>query len=97
MEKNIKVFILIGALPESLINFRGSLIQSLRKANYQVTGMASERQTKVTEQLATWGVNFRAYPVQRRSVQLWRSVYSPRPASARAEQSRPAGRWLGPG
>lgn len=68
MEKNIKVFILIGALPESLINFRGSLIQSLRKANYQVTGMASERQTKVTEQLATWGVNFRAYPVQRNSL-----------------------------
>ena len=64
----MKHFILIGALPESLINFRGSLIQSLRKANYQVTGMASERQTKVTEQLATWGVNFRAYPVQRNSL-----------------------------
>ncbi|UJS24298.1 glycosyltransferase family 4 protein [Thiothrix winogradskyi] len=61
-------FILIGALPESLINFRGSLIQSLRKANYQVTGMASETQTKVTEQLATWGANFRAYPVQRNSL-----------------------------
>lgn len=61
-------FVIIGALPESLINFRGSLIQSLRNANYQVTGMASETQTKVTEQLATWGANFRAYPVQRNSL-----------------------------
>jgi glycosyltransferase involved in cell wall biosynthesis len=60
--------LVIGALPESLINFRGSLIQSLRKANYQVTGMASETQPKVTEQLATWGANFRAYPVQRNSL-----------------------------
>lgn len=61
-------FVIIGALPESLINFRGSLIQSLRKANYQVTGMASETQPKVTEQLATWGANFCAYPVQRNSL-----------------------------
>ncbi|SKA89400.1 Glycosyltransferase involved in cell wall bisynthesis [Thiothrix eikelboomii] len=63
-----KHFALVGALPESLINFRGSLIQSLCKANYQVTGMASETQPKVTQQLNTWGANFRAYPVQRNSL-----------------------------
>lgn len=60
--------LIIGALPESLINFRGSLIQSLCKANYQITAMASEAQTKVTEQLAKWGANFCAYPVQRNSL-----------------------------
>ncbi len=73
--------LLIGALPESLINFRGSLIQSLCNANYQVTGIASAIQsTNVTEQLATWGANFRAYPVQRNSLnpltdfKTWRSL-----------------------
>ncbi|WP_026154880.1 glycosyltransferase family 4 protein [Thiolinea disciformis] len=61
-------FILIGALPESLINFRGPLIQSLLKANCQVTAMASETQTNVTQQLTTWGANFCAYPVERNSL-----------------------------
>ncbi len=61
----MKQFILIGALPESLINFRGSLIQSLLKANYQVIAMASDIQTHVAEQLATWGADFHVYPVQR--------------------------------
>ncbi|WP_020558614.1 glycosyltransferase family 4 protein [Thiofilum flexile] len=64
----MKRFILIGALPESLINFRGSLIQSLRKTNYQVTAMASETKTIVTQQLAAWGTNFCTYPVQRNNL-----------------------------
>ena len=61
----MRQLILIGALPESLINFRGTLIQTLVKANYQVTSMASKTQPKVTKQLKRWGVNFCAYAVQR--------------------------------
>lgn len=65
---SVRHTLLLGAFSESLINFRGSLIQSLCNANYQVTAMASETQTKVTAQLATWGANFRAYPIQRNSL-----------------------------
>jgi glycosyltransferase involved in cell wall biosynthesis len=64
----MKKLTIIGALPESLINFRGALIQSLCKANCQVTCMASISQPKVTQQLMSWGVIFSAYPVHRSSL-----------------------------
>lgn len=57
--------LVIGALPESLVVFRGNLLQSFIRANYQVTVMASDSHTKVNEELESWGVDFRAYPVKR--------------------------------
>lgn len=72
--------IIIGALPESLVNFRGSLVQTLLKAGYQVMGMAAETQTHSIRQLAKWGAGYRTYHVQRNGLnplsdlKTWRSL-----------------------
>lgn len=57
--------VLIGALPESLINFRGDLLKELVAAGHKVTAMASQTESHVVEKLAHLGISFRAYPVQR--------------------------------
>lgn len=56
---------MIGALPESLINFRGELLKQLAKEGHEVTAMASEATPEVIGQLASMGVGYRSYPVQR--------------------------------
>lgn len=56
---------LIGALPQSLINFRGDLLKALVAAGHEVTAMADRSGDAVGEQLALLGVSFRTYPVQR--------------------------------
>ena len=61
----MKKLILIGALPESLLNFRGSLIQALLNKDYQVTAMASQTEATVTSKLQTLGADFHAYPIAR--------------------------------
>lgn len=61
----MKRFILIGTDPNYLINFRGSLIQSLQRAHYQVICMISNTQTNTTQQLNEWGASLLTYPVQR--------------------------------
>ncbi|WP_020676309.1 glycosyltransferase family 4 protein [Geopsychrobacter electrodiphilus] len=57
--------IVIGALPESLINFRGELLKSFVANGHDVTAMAGNASVVVIEQLAEMGVGFRAFPVQR--------------------------------
>lgn len=57
--------VLIGALPQSLINFRGDLLKALVTAGHEVTAMADRSGDAVGEQLALLGVGFRTYPVQR--------------------------------
>lgn len=64
----MKQFILVGTDFGYLINFRGSLIQSLLRANYQVTGMVSGKQINTTQQLTEWGAKLLTYPVQRNSL-----------------------------
>lgn len=58
-------FILIGALPESLINFRGSLIQTLLEKGCKVTAMASQNEATVTKKLEMLGADFRPYLITR--------------------------------
>jgi len=77
--------ILIGALPESLINFRGNLLKELRAAGHDVTAMAAHTENHVVEKLAHLGVAFRAYPVQRNGlnpVNDFRTYFSLRRAFA---------------
>ena len=57
--------VVIGALPESLLIFRGDLLKALVNAGHDVTGMAAETNHALVRQLASIGVGFRAYPVQR--------------------------------
>jgi len=58
---------IIGALPESLLNFRAYLLRSLVSRGHEVTAMAAKADPEIVFRLARMGVNFRAYPVRRRS------------------------------
>ena len=57
--------IIIGALPESLLNFRGDLIISLIKKGMKVTAIAEQNAGKVTARLIEMGAEFRPIPIQR--------------------------------
>lgn len=57
--------IVIGALPESLLNFRGDLIKALLASGHDVTAMAAVAEPAVVEQLEAMGVSYRAFPVMR--------------------------------
>ena len=57
--------IVIGALPESLLNFRGDLIRALVAKDCKVTAMAASTEADVVSNLADIGVSFKAFPVQR--------------------------------
>ena len=57
--------VLVGALPESLINFRGDLLDALVLAGHQVAAMAADTSSEVLTQLEEKGVNFCGYSVQR--------------------------------
>lgn len=66
---NKKVY-LIGALPASLLNFRGHLIASMVGRGYSVTAMASENSKEVSEKLREIGAMYRVYPVARNGLSL---------------------------
>jgi len=57
-------FIIIGALPESLVNFRGDLIKALSK-KCKVIAMASSTVQSVSNTLSSIGVDFESFPIQR--------------------------------
>ena len=72
--------IVIGALPESLLNFRGDLIKALVARNYDVTAMAASAELAVVSCLNKLGADFRSYPVQRNGLnprsdlETWRTL-----------------------
>lgn len=57
--------LIIGALPESLINFRGDLIRLLTNSGHKVIGMASEDIDKISPEFFELNAEYRFYPVQR--------------------------------
>lgn len=61
----MRSIVIIGALPESLINFRGDLIQAFIAKSSKVTAMAAKADSVVVSRLDKLGVDFRAFPVQR--------------------------------
>lgn len=64
----MKRILIIGALPESLINFRGDLIKCLSKNDFEVVAMSnptSEDKVFIIEQL---GAKFESYNVNRHSI-----------------------------
>lgn len=65
--------VVIGALPESLLNFRGDLLKSLVSEGHEVVAMAAAEATLV-ERLAALGVTFRPYPVQRNGLNPFRDL-----------------------
>lgn len=61
----MKHIIVIGALPESIINFRGKLINALVANQYKVTAMAALSKPAIISSLASMQVGFKPFPVQR--------------------------------
>ena len=64
-KKNRKRFVIIGASPRSLINFRGPLIIKLIKENFEVIAMAAYRDSIIDSDLKKMNVKFEEYPVKR--------------------------------
>lgn len=61
----MKPIIIVGALPNSLINFRGELLKAIANKNYPTIGMAESSTPDICEKLQNIGVNFHSYPVER--------------------------------
>jgi glycosyltransferase involved in cell wall biosynthesis len=57
--------IIIGGLPESLINFRGDLIRSFIENGHEVVAMANEANSNVTAEIETLGCRFLSFPIRR--------------------------------
>lgn len=57
--------LLVGGIVQSLINFRGSLLQDLRSAGYEVLAVASDRNEEAEAQLRNWGVRYHYVPLAR--------------------------------
>jgi len=66
--------VLIGALPESLTNFRGDLIRALVSSGHQVTTMAAFANADHVHAIESLGASFRSFPVQRSGLNPWRDV-----------------------
>ncbi len=65
MTRSEQLIIVIGALPQSLLNFRGELIRALIAENCRVTAMASSSDGEVVQRIRDMGAAFLAYPVSR--------------------------------
>jgi len=57
--------LIIGAYPNSIVGFRGQLIQSWVKEGHKVTVMSADAEAEVIEKVCLLGANFRPYKVQR--------------------------------
>ena len=56
---------IIGALPESLVNFRGELIKEIAKGGHEVLAMAGPAIEDTIRNIESLGATFISYPVQR--------------------------------
>jgi glycosyltransferase involved in cell wall biosynthesis len=62
---NMSHILIIGALPESLLNFRGDLSKTLITIGCKVTAMAAQTDRDIISRLAKIGIDFKPFPVQR--------------------------------
>lgn len=60
--------IIIGGLPESLINFRGDFIRNIAASGYEVVAMACEAKPDVVKSIEALGCRFIPFPIQRNSL-----------------------------
>lgn len=66
--------VIVGALPESLLNFRGDLLKTLVHSGHEVTAMADGSNPTVSKTLVEMGVAFRSYPVQRNGMSIFKDL-----------------------
>lgn len=60
-----KTVIVIGALPSSLVNFRGDLIKAMVSQGHEVYAMASKASADDVEKVARLGATYIEFPVER--------------------------------
>lgn len=60
--------VIVGALPESLLNFRGELLADLVSEGYEVIALANETTPSLVASLRDIGVRFYSFPVQRNGI-----------------------------
>jgi glycosyltransferase involved in cell wall biosynthesis len=60
-----KKIIIIGGLPDSLINFRGDLIRSFVNEGHAVIAMAGSASSELVSEIESLGCRFCAFPIQR--------------------------------
>jgi glycosyltransferase involved in cell wall biosynthesis len=70
VERRSAHFVVIGAYPESLVSFRGDLIQELVRAGVAVTAMAAPAPREVVARIEALGARFRPYPIQRNAISI---------------------------
>lgn len=66
--------IILGALPQSLSNFRGELIRSLVAAGHEVTAMAAPADVNHIKRIEAFGARFRSYPIRRSGLNPFHDV-----------------------
>jgi glycosyltransferase involved in cell wall biosynthesis len=72
--------VVVGAYPQSLVNFRGDLLKALVAAGHDVTAMSAEAAPDEIARLADIGVAFRSFPIFRNTIspvtdlQTWRAL-----------------------
>ncbi|PLT24712.1 glycosyltransferase family 4 protein [Pseudoalteromonas sp. MelDa3] len=62
------IVFIVGALPSSIINFRGQLVKALVNNQHRVTAMASGASDKEVKNIEVLGVGYHDYPVSRNSL-----------------------------
>ena len=75
--------IIIGGLPDSLINFRGDLIKSFVAEGHDVIALAGEASSELVSEIESLGCRFCAFPIERNGlnpisdikvlISLWRT------------------------
>ncbi|TAJ18767.1 MAG: glycosyltransferase family 1 protein [Rugosibacter sp.] len=66
--------VVLGSLPESLINFRGPLLQAMIAAGHEVHAVAPTADEAVVAALTQMGVHFHTVPLARTGLNPWRDL-----------------------
>lgn len=66
--------LVIGGISQSLVNFRGELLRSLRARGYDVTTCAGEPRAEIEETLRRWGVRFIPIHLSRAGMRPWEDL-----------------------
>ena len=57
--------LIIGALPQSLLNFRGQLIKDIHAKGHEVVAMAAPTEQRIIEAIEALGCRYQSFPIQR--------------------------------
>lgn len=68
MSRPKKLFAIAGALPHSIVIFRGDLIRAIGQAGMDVCAMAADAEEETRSAIAQTGATFRPYDIQRNAI-----------------------------